>query len=194
MRKKIPGLGLEIAQSLQRNVSLDELFNENNVNEASKERFLESFLQSFYENALTRTRLFPNVKKTLDKLSRKFKLALITRRHAPKDLVKKELERLQLHQYFASIVTALEVVRPAPFPDTILKAAKDLEVSTTNCVVISDSAVDIEAGKSVGAKTIAVLSGLFQRKELLKAEPDLIIKDINHIIEYVPLWNNGSIL
>ncbi|MDH5448992.1 MAG: HAD-IA family hydrolase [Candidatus Bathyarchaeota archaeon] len=171
-------VGLEIARRLQRNLLLDEFFNKTNVDEDLREKFLTLFLQSFYKIAPSKTKLFPNVDKTLRKLSRNFLLALITRRRVPKRLVKKELERLHLDSYFTTIVTSLEVERPTPFPDAILKAADELQVPVHDCVVVSDSGVDVQAGKSAGAKTVAVLSGLFKKEELIKEIPDLIIKDI----------------
>ena len=177
--------GLELARCLQCNLPLDEFFDRNNVDGALREVFLTLFLQSFYKIALSKTKLFPNVEKTLRKLSRNFLLALITRRRVPKRLVKKELERLHLDSYFTVIVTSLEVERPTPFPDAILKAADELQMPTYDCVVVSDSGVDIQAGKSVGAKTVAVLSGLFKKEDLKKEMPDLIMKDITHLPEYL---------
>lgn len=177
--------GLELARRLQRNLPLDEFFDKNNVDGALREEFLTLFLQSFYKIAQSKTKLFPNVDKTLRKLSRIFLLALITRRRVPKRLVKKELERLYLGSYFTTIVTSLEVDRPTPFPDAILKAADELQVSIHGCVVVSDSGVDIQAGKSAGAKTVAVLSGLFKKEELKKEMPDLIMKDITCLPEHL---------
>ena len=178
-------VGWEIARLLQRNLSLNEFFDKNNLDKALREKFLTLFLQSFYKIAPSKTKLFPNVNKTLHMLSRNFQLALITRRRAPKKLVNKELERLRLNSYFTTIVTSLEVERSTPFPDAILKAADELQVSVHNCIVVSDSGVDIRAGKSAGAKTVAVLSGLFKKEELKKEMPDLIIKDITCLPEHL---------
>jgi phosphoglycolate phosphatase len=177
--------GLELARCLQCNLPLDEFFDRNNVDRALREDFLTLFLQSFYKIAPNKTKLFPNVDKALRKLSRNFVLALITRRYIPKRLVKKELERLHIDVYFKAIVTSLEVERPTPFPDAILKAADELQVSIHSCVVVSDSGVDIQAGKSAGAKTVAVLSGLFEKEELRKEMPDLIMKDITCLSEHL---------
>ncbi|MCK4478601.1 HAD family hydrolase [Candidatus Bathyarchaeota archaeon] len=176
-------VGLEIARHLQLNLPLDDFFNDTNVDNALREKFLTLFLQSFYKIASSKTRLFPNVDKTLHRLSRKFLLALVTRRRVSKRLVEKELQRLRLDQYFSAIITSLEVRRPTPFPDAILKAANKLKVSICDCVVISDSGVDIQAGRLAGAKTVAVLSGLFKKEELRKEMPDLIIEDINQLPE-----------
>lgn len=178
-------VGLEIARCLQLNLPLDEFFDETDVDEALREKFLTFFLQSFYKIAPCKTKLFPNVDKTLHELSRNFLLALITRRRVSKKLVEKELQRLRLDSYFTTIVTSLEVKMPTPFPDAIIKAADKLQVPVHNCVVVSDSGVDIQAGKSAGAKTVAVLSGLFKEEELRKETPDLIIKDVTSLSEHL---------
>ncbi len=178
-------MGWEIARRLQLNAPVDEIFDRSHVDKSLREEFLKTFLQSFYNIAATRTKLIPGVDKTLCKLSKKFLLALITRRRISKNLVKKELERLDLDGYFRTIITSLEVKRPTPFPDTILKAADELQVPVHQCAVVSDSGVDVEGGKSAGAKTVAVLSGLFKEEELSEKNPDLIIKDINYIPGYV---------
>ncbi len=175
--------GLEIAKRLQRNLPLDDFFDENCVDVASREKFLKFFLQSFYSMATSMTRLLPGVDKTLDTLSKSFLLALVTRRLVSSTVVEKELGRLGLDRYFRVVVTALDVVRSTPFPDAVLKAAEELGVPVGECVVVSDSGVDIRAGKCTGAKTVAVLSGLFGREELEGEKPDLILEDINCLPE-----------
>lgn len=175
--------GLEIARRLQRNLPLDDFFDENGVDVASREKFLKLFLQSFYSMATSMTRLLPGVDKALDKLSRNFVLALITRRLVSRMEVEKELRRLGLDRYFRTVITALDVVRSTPFPDAVLKAAEELGVPVSDCVVVSDSGVDIQAGKCAGAKTVAVLSGLFDEEELEREKPDIILEDINRLPE-----------
>jgi len=178
-------LGLEIARCLQLNRSLDGLFEENHVNGALREKFLSVFLQSFYTIAAIRSKLFPNVENTLHVLSRDFSLALITRRHVSKTQVVKELERLHVSSLFGAVITSLEVAKPTPSPDALLKAADELQVPIDGCVVVSDSGVDIQAGKRAGAKTVAVLSGLFEEEELMKENPDLIIDDVRRLPEHL---------
>ena len=89
-----------------------------------------------------------------------------------------------LKQFFEVILTSQNVNEPKPSPRAFVKAANHLAVPIHDCAVIGDAAVDIQAGKSAGAKTIAVLSGLFSHKELEKQKPDLIFKEIN----FLPYW------
>jgi phosphoglycolate phosphatase len=183
-RQNYENIGTKIARCFQRNNSaaaLSNFFDKVNLSKSSREDFLSIFLQSFYEIAPEKTQMFPNVDETLCKLSRIFPLALVTRRTIVKNRVKEELERLHLFRYFAIIVTSHEVKRPSPFIDAFLKAAERMHVPIRSCVVVSDSGVDIRAGKSAGAKTIAVLSGLFSEEELRKEKPDLIIRNVNYL-------------
>jgi HAD superfamily hydrolase (TIGR01509 family) len=177
--------GVEIARRLQLDLPLDTFFEKINVDEASRGKFLDVFLKSFYTQATSKTALFPDVEDTLRELSRRFSLALITRRSAANKQVAKELERLRVDGFFKTIITALDVPKPTPSPDALLKAADKLHVPISSCVVVSDSGVDIQAGKRAGAKTVAVLSGLFKEDELVKDGPDRIIESINRLPEYL---------
>jgi phosphoglycolate phosphatase-like HAD superfamily hydrolase len=43
----------------------------------------------------------------------------------------------------------------------------------------------VKAGKAAGAKTVAVLSGLFSIEEFVKERTDLIIKDVAALLNFV---------
>jgi len=178
-------IGLEIAKKLQSNLSLDEVFAKFGVEKRLGKEFLKAFLKAWYTIAPVKTHPLPKVNITLQKLSDYFQLALITRRNMPKEPIIKELERLGFMQYFKFIVTSQDVEEPKPSPQAFVKAANQLGVSIHDCAVVGDAIVDIQAGKSAGAKTIAVLSGLFTREELSKQKPDLIIKDINALPDFL---------
>jgi phosphoglycolate phosphatase len=75
----------------------------------------------------------------------------------------------------------LDVEKPKPFPDALWVAAKKLHVPISECAIIGDSIIDIQAGKAAGAKTIAVLTGLFSRAELEGQKPDLVIDALTRL-------------
>jgi len=174
-------IGLEIAKKLQSNLSLDEVFAKFGIDKSIGKEFLKAFLNAWYTIAPMKSTTLPKVNMTLQKLSEHFKLALITRRNMPKEPIMRELERLGLTKFFKFIVTSQDVAEPKPSPQAFAKAANQLGVSIHDCAIVGDAIVDIQAGKSAGAKTIAVLSGLFSREELKKQKPDLIIKNINSL-------------
>lgn len=174
-----PQIGIEIARLLQSNHPLDSLLGDNGITGAAKQQFMAAYLDAFYGLTPTRTKPLPNVQETLRTLSKRLSLALVTRRNVSRERLAEELERLQLIQFFRATVTSQDVNQPQPSPEIILKAAHDLGVPVNECVVVSDSVVDIQAGKAAGVKTVAVLSGLFNQKELEQWKPDFIIADVN---------------
>jgi len=174
-------IAFEIARRLERNLPIDDLFARFHVGEEVEERFLPAYLEAYYSVVHVKSKLLPKARETLQTLSQDFPLALITLRYVLREQVMEELRRLRLMKYFRTVVTALEVKKPKPFPDALLIATERLGVKIQDCAIVGDSIVDIQAGKSAGAKTIAVLSGLFSREELEKQKPDLIIRDINSL-------------
>jgi phosphoglycolate phosphatase len=54
-----------------------------------------------------------------------------------------------------------------------------------DCIIVGDSVNDVRAGKAAGARTVALLSGLFLREELIKECPDLILPDVSELPEYI---------
>lgn len=175
-----PTIALEIPRRLEQNLPINKLISEVNI-----EKFLETYLTAYYKITGKKTKPLPNVSKTLEKLSRRLKLALFTMRHVPKENIKREMEKFGLAKYFHCIVTALDTRFPKPSPKAILECSQKLGVATSECVIIGDSVTDIRAGKNAGAKTVAVLSGIFSREELERENPDLILKDINEILGFL---------
>lgn len=174
-----PQIGVEIARQLQSNIPVDNLLHEKGITGAKKQKFITAYLNAFYELTLTETKPMPNVHTTLHTLSKHLPLALITRRSIPRKQLIKELKRLKLIQHFTAIVTSQDVAQPQPSPEILFKAAQKLRVPIEDCAVVTDSIVDIQAGKAAGIKTIAVLSGLFNRGELAKWKPDFTIPNIS---------------
>ncbi len=170
---------LEIPKRLEQKQSIDDIV------KMDTQKFLDLYLKTFYKIAQYETKPVPYALETLEALSKKSKLAVITMRFMPKELIAKELKQYQLDGYFAHIVTALDTHKPKPSPEALIKAVAAMDVQMCECVIVGDSVVDVQAGKAAGAKTIAVLSGLYSRVELLKAEPNFIVNDISEVPEII---------
>jgi len=148
-------------------------------------KFLEVYLRTYYSISKEKTKLIPNIANTLESLSKKAKLALITMRNVPKDTIIKELKHFGIAQYFTHIITAQGTHKPKPSPEALIKTVKALDVQICDCIIVGDSTSDIQAGKAAGAKTVAVLSGLFTRQELAKENPDLILENATKLPNYM---------
>lgn len=123
--------------------------------------FLNAYLKTYYQVTLVKTKPLPKISETLRRLSEKAKLALITMRYAPKEKAYEELEKFGFAKHFQCIITALDTNDPKPSPEALIKCARQLDIQMRRCVVVGDSIAKIRAGKSAGAKTVAVLSGIF---------------------------------
>jgi len=66
------------------------------------------------------------------------------------------LDRFNLRPFFPVVVSGIEVRRPKPFPDIYLKAASQLGVPPSNCVVFEDSPTGVEAARAAGMRIVGV--------------------------------------
>jgi HAD superfamily hydrolase (TIGR01509 family) len=147
--------------------------------------FLHLYLKAFYDSAGNATQVMPRAIETLQGLSLKAKMAVITMRFMPKEAVMLELERLQLAKYVAHVVTALDTPNPKPSPEALIRAVEAMDVDMCDCVIVGDSVVDVKAGKAAGSKTVSVLTGLYSRQELEQTQPDYIINDVSELPELI---------
>ena len=170
---------LEIPRRLEQNLPITDIVNCNITD------FLNVYLKTYYAVTKEKTKPFPNVETTLAQLAQRMKLALITMRFVPKTQIITELEQFRLAKYFSHIVTALDTHKPKPSPEALIKTVKALDINMCDCIIIGDSITDIKAGKAAGAKTVAVLSGLFSRDELALENPDLILNDVTQLPNHV---------
>jgi beta-phosphoglucomutase len=86
----------------------------------------------------------------------------------PRKKVMGIVDRLGFHKYFSAFVTADDVSRGKPFPDTFLKAAEKLGIRPNNCVVIEDAPNGVNAAKAAGMACMAITT-THQRSELAAA-------------------------
>ncbi len=170
---------LEITRKLERKQPIKD------VVKGDLHEFLTSYLNAYYSITTKKTKLLPNVSTTLETLSAKAKLALVTMRAFPKENIIKELEGFNIAKYFSYVVTALDTDNPKPSPEALIKCVKALDVQMCDCAIVGDSISDVRAGKAAGSKTVAVLSGLFSRQELMEENPDLIIKDVTALPNFI---------
>lgn len=69
---------------------------------------------------------------------------------------------------FGTVVTGLDIEHKKPAPDIFLKAAENLGVEASECLVIEDAISGVAAGKAAGAKVLALTTS-FSAEELSDA-------------------------
>ena len=89
------------------------------------------------------------------------------------------LNKLKLTQVFNRVITAEDIEHSKPNPEIFLKAAKELKVKPSQCLVIEDSKLGVEAAKSAGMKCAGYRNPPSGNQDLSKA--DIIIDDFSHV-------------
>lgn len=125
--------------------------------------------------------IIPGVREMLLSLYDHYPLGVVSARDAGS--TREFLDFFELTQFFQVIVTAQTCHHTKPFPDPIFYAAKSLEVNPENCLMVGDTIVDIQSGKSAGTQTVGVLCGFGTAKELKRVGADMILSSTKLIGE-----------
>lgn len=170
---------LEIPRRLEQKLSIRDLV------KGDSRVFLDTYLRAFCSIAERKTKSIPEVSSTLKLLSERAQLGLITMRFVSREAIIRELKRFKIAQYFVHVVTGSDSLGPKPAPDALIQCQRVFDIKMCDCVIVGDSISDIRAGKAAGAKTVAVLSGLYSRQELAEENPDLILENVNWLPNFL---------
>lgn len=135
-----------------------------------------------YYRSIVELKYFPNVFETIQELkNRGLKTALVTA-SAKKNMEKAIPE--DKRNLFDVILTAENFRKAKPNPDPYLEAQKKLSVSPTECMVVENAPLGIEAAKNAGMICVAVETTL-SREYLTQA--DFIINSIEELLCFFPV-------
>ncbi|MFU0826560.1 MAG: 2-deoxyglucose-6-phosphate phosphatase [Lachnoclostridium sp.] len=100
-----------------------------------------------------------------------------------RELVDLVIEKLQVRDYFMSIRTSCEVEKGKPSPDIYHLVAKDLGVTSEECLVFEDVIQGIMAGKNAGMKVCAVYDDYSEKDTDRKKElADYYVESFEEIL------------
>lgn len=145
------------------------------------QREMREFFRKKEVAAAKKAKVIPGASRTLKELKRKgLKIAIITRNC--KDAVEIGLGK---NDFVHDILLTRDDIRPVkPQPHSLIKALKILKSEASQTIMIGDHPIDVTAGKRVGVKTIAVLSGQKTEEDFQPFTPDLIIPAVSNLLEY----------
>ena len=123
----------------------------------------------------------PGVRETLIELSKHYPLAIISVRDS--HLTQSFIEQMELSSFLKCWASAETTRHTKPFAEPIWWVAEQLEVSPSECLMVGDTTVDIQAGKNASAQTVGVLSGFGEESELRAAGADEVIEDVNRLLK-----------
>jgi phosphoglycolate phosphatase len=125
----------------------------------------------------TQTAMYPGVMEALAALpGRK---ATATTKGTP--TTRAVLQQFGLIQYFDH-VQGTDGIPCKPAPDVLLAALNGLAAQPADCLMVGDSAADMEAGRRAGVKICAVRYGYGKPEDLAKWTPDYWISDLRELL------------
>ena len=105
-----------------------------------------------YEPFYNLMEIEPDLKPLLKKIGSRFKTAIATNRS---DTIGRVLEVHGLDGYFDSVISSLDVPRPKPHPDPLLKVTDYFNIGPHQAVYIGDSKLDEQAAQAAGMPLVA---------------------------------------
>ena len=154
------------------------------INEPLESLIAEHQKASFrYFEAMEQIPVMPGLIEILDKLAAKNYSLAVASSSAP-EIIELILEKTGLRKYFREVVSAKEAGKSKPEPDIFLLAARKLGAKSSNCLIIEDSAIGIEAAHRARMCVIAYQSpGADPQKQ---KEADAIINNYAQLEMFIP--------
>ncbi len=90
------------------------------------------------------------------------------------------IDNLQIRHYFQAIVSADDVTRSKPDPETFLKAARLLNVQPDHCIVFEDAPRGVEAANNAGMQCVVLTT--MHGKDAFSQYPN--------VLDYIADYNN----
>lgn len=140
------------------------------------QRFRQAY-KTFEEQTIT---AFPQIDKVLETLREEgYKLFVVSSKKT--DVLHRNLQKLQLDQYFTDWIGSDQVEHYKPHPDGILKIAERYSLNVSELAMVGDAIFDIQMGKAAGCRTVAVNWGSHSKNQLLKEEPSYFANEVNDL-------------
>ena len=138
---------------------------------------IQQYTPAFRGRKHGQTRLYPGVREAISQLGGR-KSTATTKQTAGTRLV---LEHFGLIDYFDH-VQGSDGIPYKPEPDVILAALEALGADPRTCLLVGDSAADMEAGRRAGVRTCAVNYGYGDPAALARWTPDHWVSDLRELL------------
>ena len=149
----------------------------------SPQEVVTLIMDKMEDNIRTKGVAMKGVKELLDFLSNEnYTIALASSSY--ERLITATLETLAIGHYFKATFSAEHLKHGKPHPDIYLTAARALNVSPSECLVIEDSLNGVKAGKAAAMFVIAIPDGTHSVTEIATADIQL-----DNLLEVIELMN-----
>lgn len=145
------------------------------------EAIYKAFLDIYAEQLTRSTRPYTTVENTLLALQG-LDIPLVIITNKPKKLTQPLLVELNLHHYFQLVLSGDSLTNKKPHPEPLLHVAQKYSLQPKQCLMVGDSANDIEAAKYAGFKSVAVDYGYNHGQPVEANNPGVVIGQLSELL------------
>jgi len=139
------------------------------------------FVEIYSEDPTGRSAVYPGTAETLDRLSSRDRLAVVSNKAGP--LVRATLEAVHMARLFAFAWGGQEFGRLKPAPDGLLMAMALSQIPAAQTTMVGDMPMDVRAGRDAGVRTLFAEYG-FGRLGPEDPVPDGTLDSLPRILEW----------
>jgi phosphoglycolate phosphatase len=132
--------------------------------------------------AADEAQVYPEVPELLRRLrEREIKVAIVTRN------CRMAVDRILAENplVYDALLTRDEVTAVKPDPGHLLEALSSLGVEPQRTLMVGDHPMDVQVGRLVGTRTVAVLTGAGSPERFSEMQPDLLLAQVGDLSEYL---------
>lgn len=156
-----------------------DIFEELNIDVPDFEKFI-SIYKALYFDYMTSSYLYPGVQQTLQYLNKKeIKVSLLTTK--VQDQAEKIINHFNLRSSFQYLMGRRDGIAHKPSPEPLIYICNELNIKPSETLMVGDTELDIQCGKSAEAKNCGVLYGYRSKDQLEKEKPDFLISGLNEL-------------
>ncbi|MCX8743756.1 HAD hydrolase-like protein [Lactobacillus sp. B3795] len=163
-------------------VSFKKMAPDKKFSDAEFENLLSIFRKCYKDLETSNLTLFDGIFDSLKELHRqKRKLFVVSSKHST--ALTRNLESLNINQFFDGVIGSDQVEHFKPAPDGVLETLSKFNLSPDKSIMIGDAIFDLQMGKSAGVHTAGVIWGAHDVEALKQENPDYILKSPKELLE-----------
>lgn len=149
------------------------------------------YIEYYKNHCAEKTSLYPKVQDLLDFLTIKEIPATIVS-NKPQEITDTILSKMNINKYFTSVIGPEKTNHVKPDPEGLILAMEHINqrqqdrglpiILPENVLMVGDSDTDIQAGKSAGTKTCAIMTGYGNREKLLASQADISLCEVSELL------------
>lgn len=147
-------------------------------------KLVEELKIEYHNNLINKTQPYPGIIELINQLS-EMNISLNILSNKPDNYTKLLYEKFFNTYNFSYVLGENNNFRKKPEPDAINDIIKNLNIENDRVLFVGDTSTDIIAAKNAGIKSVGVLWGFRDEKELKEAGADFIISKPQELLEII---------